>query len=80
MHCVGTSACAEQDQGEQFLGFRIAKTLNGQSVWYRSELDFTAKAFIGSGLATTVLVFVVLWLGKVFSLGPVALQLRGPAS
>jgi uncharacterized membrane protein len=59
-----------------FYGFRIAKTLNDESVWYRVN-RFSGKAFIGCGLATIVLGFVVLWLGKVLSLGPVALQLLG---
>jgi uncharacterized membrane protein len=57
-------------------GFRIAKTLNDESVWYRVN-EFTGKAFIGSGVATIALVFVVLRLSSVFSLGPVALQLLG---
>ena len=59
-----------------FYGFRIAKTLNDESVWYRVN-KFTGKAFIGSGLGTMVLVFVGSGLGKAFSLGPVALQLLG---
>lgn len=59
-----------------FYGFRIAKTLNDESVWYRVN-RFTGKAFIGSGVATVVLVFAVLWLGNLFSLGRVSLQLLG---
>jgi hypothetical protein len=41
---------------------------------------YTGKAFIGGGLPTILLVFVVVWLGKVLSLGPVALQLLGAGS
>jgi len=59
-----------------FYGFRIAKTLNDESVWYRVN-TFTGKAFIASGMATIAMVFIALWLGNVFSLGPVALQLLG---
>lgn len=59
-----------------FYGFRIAKTLNDESVWYRVN-RFTGKAFIGSGITTVVLVFAVLWLGNLFSLGRVSLQLLG---
>ena len=52
--------------------------MNDESVWYRVN-RFTGKAFIGSGLGTMVLVFVVSWLGKASSLGRVALQLLGVA-
>jgi uncharacterized membrane protein len=59
-----------------FYGFRIAKTLNDESVWYKVN-RFAGKAFIGSGIVIIALVFVVLWPGNLFSLGPVALQLLG---
>ncbi|HEX8892329.1 MAG TPA: SdpI family protein, partial [Terriglobales bacterium] len=59
-----------------FYGFQIAKTLNDESVWYTVN-RFTGKAFIGSGITTVVSVFAVLWLGDLFALGRVLLQLLG---
>ena len=62
-----------------FYGFRIGKTLNDESVWYKVN-EFTGRAFIGSGVATIALVLVVFWLGNMFSLGTVALQLLAAAT
>ena len=59
-----------------FYGFRIAKTLNDESVCYKLN-RFTGEAFIPSGIATLALVFAVLWLGNQLSLGCVSLQLPG---
>ena len=59
-----------------FYGYRVAKTLRDESVWYRVN-KFAGGAFIGSGLAIIALVLIVLWLGNRFPLGPVALQLLG---
>jgi uncharacterized membrane protein len=55
-------------------GFRIAKTLNNEAVWYKVN-KFTGNAFIVSGIVTIALAFAVLWLRNLFSMGPVAFQL-----
>src|SRR5215469_12109345 len=59
-----------------FCGFRVAQNWNDESVWYKVN-RFTAKPFMRSGIATLTLVFRVLWLGNLFSLARVSLQLRG---
>jgi uncharacterized membrane protein len=73
---LGIPLALNKIKPNSFYGFRIAKTFNDESVWYRVNA-FTGKAFIGSGAATIVLLFIVLWLRNMFSLGPVALQLLG---
>jgi len=73
---LGIPLALNKIKPNSFYGFRLAKTLNDESVWYRVNA-FTGKAFIGSGVATIALVFIVRWLGNMFCLGPVALQLLG---
>jgi uncharacterized membrane protein len=54
-------------------GFRLAKTLNDEAVWYKVN-EFTGKAFVASGVVIIVLAFVALWLSNLLSMGPVAFQ------
>ena len=61
-----------------FYGFRVAKTMDDEAVWYKVN-GFTGKAFIWCGLVILVLAFTVLWLSGVLNLSRVAVQVLSAA-
>jgi uncharacterized membrane protein len=61
-----------------FYGFRVAKTMDDEAVWYKVN-SFTGKAFIWCGLVILVLAFMVLWLNGMLNLSRVVVHVLSAA-